>query len=230
MERATPRRRHTYAHVATARQTAESLVDTAESACRLSIDLGRLERAPDRLAGSHVSDATVRRLTPPDRPMIRLLAVVMLLTTSGGEGNDPTAERVASPAQVRPAHSLYGRRRPRSSRAAELPDDARAALSSALEDSERVDSAVDAVGCTLVLTDRRLLVVRDGASFRPRSGVRSWPLDRGLTLRLGQVRRDTSRLVIDHAGRSASVFLTAAQIDDAEALIATIRQRIYAGD
>ena len=93
-----------------------------------------------------------------------------------------------------------------------------------------MEHAVDAVGCTLVLTDRRLLVVRDGASFRPRSGVRSWPLDRGLTLRLGQVRRDTSRLVIDHAGRSASVFLTAAQIDDAEDLIATIRKRIFTGD
>jgi hypothetical protein len=162
--------------------------------------------------------------------VIRLLAISLLLMTYGADANELTAERVELQARLRPAHSLHGRRRPRSTRPAELPDDARAALASALGDSERMEQAVDAVGCTLVLTDRRLLVVRDGASFRPRSGVRSWPLDRGLTLRLGQVRGDTSRLVIDHAGRSASVFLTAAQIDDGEDLIATIRKRIFAVD
>ncbi len=91
-----------------------------------------------------------------------------------------------------------------------------------------VERVSPAVGCTLVMTDRRLFVIRDGARFRPRSGVRSWPLQRDLTLRLARVRHDTSRLVIQCAGRSASVFLTGAQMDAAQDLIAEIRHRTYA--
>ncbi len=85
-----------------------------------------------------------------------------------------------------------------------------------------------AVGSTLVMTDRRLFVVRDGARFRPRSGVRWWPLERDLTLRLARVRHDTSRLVIAREGRSASVFLTGTQVGDVQGLIAEIRHRTYA--
>jgi hypothetical protein len=80
----------------------------------------------------------------------------------------------------------------------------------------------------LVLTDRRLLVIRDGAKFRPRSGVRWWSLHRDLTLRLARVRHDTSRLVIQRDGRPASVFLTGSQVGDAQAMIAEIRHRTFA--
>lgn len=161
--------------------------------------------------------------------MIRLLAVILLLASYAGEANERAGERLASQTKPQPGQRL-ARRGSRPTSSGGLPEPTRAALAPALEPSERVERAVAAVGCTLVLTDRRLLVVRDGASFRPRSGVRSWPLDRDLTLRVGQIRRDTTRLVIDHAGRSVSVFLTAVQIDDAQALVARIRQRIYADD
>ena len=108
-----------------------------------------------------------------------------------------------------------------------LSDAARTALAAVLDPSERVDQVVAAVGCTLVLTDRHLVLVRDGANYRPRTGVQSWPLDRGLRLHLAPVRRDTGRLVIDRAGQSASVFLTAVQMSQARTLIADARQRIY---
>ena len=162
--------------------------------------------------------------------MKRLLAVIVLLGTYGGQSHDPPTERTASNGHPRSTQLRHGRRRPGSGPSDGLPEDARAALAPALEASERIERSVAAVGCTLVLTDRRLAVVRDGASFRPRSGVQLWPLDRELTLRLGPARRGTSRLVIDHAGRSASVFLTTAQLEDAQALIAEIRQRIYTDD
>ena len=61
-----------------------------------------------------------------------------------------------------------------------LSEDVRAAVSSALGPSEHVALVAPAVGCTLVLTDSRLLLVREGASYRPRSGIRSWVLDRTL--------------------------------------------------
>ena len=109
-----------------------------------------------------------------------------------------------------------------------LSEAARAALAPVLGPSERMARAVPAVGCTLVLTDQKLLLVRDGASYRPRSGVQTWPLDKTLTLRLAPLRRTVSRLVIESADKSASVFLTTEHVGDAQALVADIRRRIYA--
>ena len=84
-----------------------------------------------------------------------------------------------------------------------------------------------AVGCTLVLTDRQLLLVRDGHSFRPRSGIQRWVVDRSLSVRLGPVRQTTGQLAIECRGRTSSVFLTHAEIPAVDALVAEIRRRIY---
>jgi hypothetical protein len=109
-----------------------------------------------------------------------------------------------------------------------LPDATRAALAPYLDASEHVERFVAAVGCSLVLTDRRLAVVREGASYRPRSGVRSWTLDRSLSLHLAPARRETARLVIERTGRSASVFVAGEHVEEARTLIAEIRSRTYA--
>ena len=103
-----------------------------------------------------------------------------------------------------------------------MPHAARVALESILESAERVDLMAPAVGCTLFLTDRRLVLVREGASHRPKTGVRSWLLDRDLVLRVGVAYHATNRLVIVRAKRSASVFVTAAQLGDVKLLIAEI--------
>ena len=87
-----------------------------------------------------------------------------------------------------------------------------------------------AVGCTLVLTDRQLLLVRDGVSYRPRSGIQAWVVDRSLSIRLGPVRRTTGQLAIECCGRTASVFLTRAHIPQVDALVAEVRRRIYRQD
>jgi hypothetical protein len=105
-----------------------------------------------------------------------------------------------------------------------LSDAARAALVQRLEPGERVERILTAVGCTLVLTQRRLVLVRDGAMFRRRTGVQSWPLDDGLDLQLTPVRRGTGRLLIQRAGKSTSVFLPETQMDDARMLVARGRR------
>ena len=92
---------------------------------------------------------------------------------------------------------------------------------------EHVDRAVAAVGCTLVLTDQRLYLVRDGASFRPRTGIQSWPLDDQLEIQIGPSRRDSRRLAIVGSGRSASVFLTGDLLDDIEAFIGEVDRRVH---
>ena len=110
-----------------------------------------------------------------------------------------------------------------------LSEATRAALASVLGPTERVTRAAAAVGCTLVLTDQHLHLVRDGVEFRPRSGIQSWVLDRSLTVRLTPVRQSTGRLIVARAGQTASVFLTAAHAPWVEALLAEIRSRIYMG-
>lgn len=99
----------------------------------------------------------------------------------------------------------------------------RNAIAAFLGPAERVDRVVPAVGCALVLTNERLLVVREGASFRPKSGVRAWPLDRDSRIRMAPGTQH--RLVIERHDRSASVFLTRAQVDDAIELINEVNER-----
>ena len=111
-----------------------------------------------------------------------------------------------------------------------LSEAALAALAPILDPAERVAMVAPAVGCTLVLTDRQLLLVRDGVSYRPRSGVQSWVVDRSLRIRLGPVRRTTGQLAIECGGHTASVFLTQAHIPAVDALVAEVRSRIYRRD
>jgi hypothetical protein len=105
-----------------------------------------------------------------------------------------------------------------------LSDAARAALVQHLEPGERVERILTAVGCTLIMTQRRLVLVRDGATFRRRTGVQSWPLDDRLDLQLTPVRRGTGRLLIQRAGKSTSVFLPENHMDEARMLIARGRR------
>lgn len=107
-----------------------------------------------------------------------------------------------------------------------MSPDARAALASFLEPTEPVDAVVAAVGCVMVLTRRRLVIVRDGANFRPKTGVRWFDLDRTLGIRIGPGRR---RVIIDAAGTSITVFVRPEQLEQAERLVAEVRRRILLG-
>jgi hypothetical protein len=111
-----------------------------------------------------------------------------------------------------------------------LPDATRSALAPVLGPSEHVSRVAAAVGCTLVLTDRQLHLVRDGVNFRPRTGVQSWGLDRTLSVRMAPGRGRPGRLIVEGSARSVSVFLTAAQAPDIQELLAEIRRQIYTED
>lgn len=104
-----------------------------------------------------------------------------------------------------------------------LPEDARAALAGVLEPPERVLLVAPAVGSTMVLTQRRLVVVRDGAKFRPKTGVRTYAIAPGLAVRVGPARR---RVIIESEGRAITVFVRPEHLERAEALVAEVRRRI----
>jgi hypothetical protein len=108
----------------------------------------------------------------------------------------------------------------------ELPGTVGGVLRSALQADESVTHVVPAIGCALVLTDRRLLIVRDGSSFRPRTGVRQWEIEPGLTVRPGLVRQGIGSLVIRWGRDITSVFVRADRWNDALDLIGSVRGRV----
>jgi hypothetical protein len=87
-----------------------------------------------------------------------------------------------------------------------------------------VEVVAPAVGSSLVLTQHRLMIVRDGASFRPKTGVRSFELASGVAIRVGPARR---RVIVESGGKTINVFVRSEQLAQAEALVAEVRRRIY---
>ena len=98
--------------------------------------------------------------------------------------------------------------------------EAHGALAAILEPGEPIERDVPAIGAHLMLTDRRLVVVRDGFSFRPATGIRSWPLDRQLELRL-----TPGQLLIEVRGAVVGVFYQEPQSAAIRSLVAAIHRR-----
>ena len=101
----------------------------------------------------------------------------------------------------------------------DLPVEARDAMATCLQPGECVERHVPVVGAHLVLTDRRLVVVRHGHHFRPATGVRSWPLDRHLELRI-----EPGHLLIDTRGAVVAVLFHAPQAVAIRSLVAAARR------
>ncbi|HEV8546240.1 MAG TPA: hypothetical protein VGQ64_08085 [Candidatus Limnocylindrales bacterium] len=107
-----------------------------------------------------------------------------------------------------------------------LPSATREILLERLEPGERITHAVPAVGCVIALTTRRLILLREGSSFRPKSGIRDWSFGRGLTVRMGLVRRGTGSLAIVWERDLTSVFVKAEHWDEALELAGAVRSRV----
>jgi hypothetical protein len=107
-----------------------------------------------------------------------------------------------------------------------LPPATAEALLEAIEPGEEITHAVPAIGCTIALTERRLIIVRDGAAFRPKSGVRRWNLDEDLTVRTGFLRHGTGSIVVQWDRNATSVFVQADHWDEALKLGAAARNRL----
>ena len=106
------------------------------------------------------------------------------------------------------------------------PDDPGGRLLAALDEGERVTHLVPAIGCVVALTGQRLLVVREGSSFRPKTGVREWVIGEGLSVRAGLVRHGTGSLVIKADRDATSVFVRADDWEAALSLVGAVRARL----
>jgi hypothetical protein len=107
-----------------------------------------------------------------------------------------------------------------------LTEDTRIALEPILDPREQISAVLSAIGCKLVLTDRHLVLVRDGRSFRPRSGVQVWPLDPTLSIRATPTGSQPGRVLISTGGHTTSIFVAADQHHAADVLVAEVRRRI----
>jgi hypothetical protein len=91
---------------------------------------------------------------------------------------------------------------------------------------EDVVDQVVGLGATLIITPTRAVLVRQGAQYRPRSGVRSWPYS---TLRDVQVvppRHGNGRVVIrlgPYPWQAVSLFVDATEWAAAERVVGKIR-------
>jgi hypothetical protein len=94
---------------------------------------------------------------------------------------------------------------------------------------EPVVDHVEGLGATLVLTATRAIVVRQGAHFRPRNGVRSWPLSGLREVNLAPPRNGNGRLVLRtgiYPWQAVSLFVAAQEWPAAERVVAKIRDRL----
>jgi hypothetical protein len=97
-----------------------------------------------------------------------------------------------------------------------------------LEDGEDILMVLQGDGARLLATSWRVVIVRDGSGFRPRSGVRSWPYEQVERVSLVQPKRNQARILIrtgDPMSETVSMFFEARHWTDAEHLANEIRRR-----
>jgi len=98
-----------------------------------------------------------------------------------------------------------------------------------LDADESVIVALTGDGASLLATPTRLVLVREGSEFRPRTGLRSWPYDRLVRVSLVQPRHGQARIVVvtaDSPRQPVSMFFELRRWGDAERLAGEIRSRL----
>jgi hypothetical protein len=93
---------------------------------------------------------------------------------------------------------------------------------------EPVLAQVRGLGARLFVTPTRVVLVRDRADVRPRTGVKSWPHS-GLQVHLERPRRGAGRVILStgpSARFAASVFVATEHWPSAESVAAQIRMQV----
>jgi hypothetical protein len=98
-----------------------------------------------------------------------------------------------------------------------------------LDADEPVIAALIGEGASLFATRQRLVLVREGSEYRPRSGVRSWPYDQILSVSLVLPKHGQARILVataHHPRQAVSVFFDLRYWRDAEQLATQVRRRV----
>jgi hypothetical protein len=103
-----------------------------------------------------------------------------------------------------------------------------ASLVALVEPDEEIVDHVAGLGAHVVVTSRRVVVVRQGAHFRPRNGIRSWPHGDIGDIFLTLPRHGNGRLFLQERtdrSRTVSVFIDASEWSNAERVVGVIHAR-----
>ena len=104
-----------------------------------------------------------------------------------------------------------------------VPNDVELSLQGVLESGENILGALTSLAGTLVLTDRRVVIVREGRGYRPLSGIRSWAISRTVDLRYGAPRGGMGRLVVGNGKEAISFFVKECDWDEALRIVTMAR-------
>jgi hypothetical protein len=110
-----------------------------------------------------------------------------------------------------------------------LPTDVELSLSDVLETDEELLGAVTTLAGTLVLTDRRVVIVREGRTYRPRTGIRSWWISPTVDLRCAMPRGGMGRLMVGTGKQAANFFVKSSDWEDALRMVTITRGQAYRG-
>jgi hypothetical protein len=94
---------------------------------------------------------------------------------------------------------------------------------------EAIVDEVPGLGATLVLTATRVVVVRQGAHFRPRNGVRAWPFAAFRDIQIESPRHGSGRIILRvgrYSWQAISIFIGAPEWAAAERVVLKIRVRV----
>jgi hypothetical protein len=104
-----------------------------------------------------------------------------------------------------------------------VPADILAALSGVLEDGEQVLGGLTSLSASLVLTDRHLAIIREGRTFRPRTGLRTWSIDRSFAIQAAP-RGSAGAVIFSREGGATSFFVSADDWPDALRIVTAVRR------
>jgi hypothetical protein len=94
---------------------------------------------------------------------------------------------------------------------------------------EPVIEQVEGLGASLAVTPTRAIIVRQGAHFRPRNGIREWPLSSLRDVHLAPPRNGNGRVVLRtglYPWQAVNVFVSAQEWPAAERVVSQIRLRL----
>src|SRR4029079_14303904 len=93
-----------------------------------------------------------------------------------------------------------------------------------LEHGEVVLGAVTTLAGTLVLTDRNVVIVREGRAFPPTPGVRSWRLTPANEVTYGRLSGGVGRVMVGTGKRATSFFVKRGDWNDALKIVTMAHQ------
>ena len=110
-----------------------------------------------------------------------------------------------------------------------LPIDVATSLRSFLQTGEGVLGSVTSLAGSLVLTDRRVVIVREGHSYRPQNGIRAWDISSRVGFTYDSPRGGMGRLVVGDGKAAASFFVNANDWTEALRMVTMAHSIAYRG-